>query len=158
LRVKQELFLTLFEELKRRNVIRVGAAYVVIAWLVIQIVETTFPAFGFNEKAVRFAVIISACGFFPALVFAWIFEITPDGLKKEKDVDRSTSITDTTGRRLDRAILIVLTLALSYFVFDKFVLAKPREALIAESARKAVDPIWRRSGIEVAARSSETRS
>ena len=70
--------LSLFNELKRRNVLRVGAAYIVAAWLIIQVVETIFPAFGFGDAAVRIVVIVLAIGFIPALILAWVFEITAD--------------------------------------------------------------------------------
>jgi hypothetical protein len=81
--------LQFFEELKRRNVFRVGIAYVVAAWLVVQVVETIFPAFGFGDAAVRTAVIVLAIGFPLVLIFSWIFQLTPEGLKLDRDVDRS---------------------------------------------------------------------
>jgi len=87
-------------ELKRRNVLRVAAAYVVTAWLVIQVVETIFPLFGFDDTPARIVVTVLAIGLIPALIFAWAFEMTPEGLKKEKDVDRTQSITPRTGRKL----------------------------------------------------------
>lgn len=127
--------MSLFEELKRRNVLRVGAAYLVVAWLIIQVVETIFPAFGFGDAAVRIATIFLAIGLVPTLVIAWAFELTPEGLKKEKDVDRSQSITPRTSKKLDRLIMAVLALALSYFAFDKFVLSESRESTIAKSER-----------------------
>ena len=126
----------LFDELKRRNVFRVAAAYIVAAWLVIQVVETIFPAFGFGDAAVRIATICLAIGFVVAVIFSWALEITPDGLKLEKNVDRSASITPHTGKKLDRMIILVLVLAVGYFAFDKFVLSGSREATIAESARE----------------------
>ena len=122
--------MSVFEELKRRNVLRVAAAYLVVAWLVIQVVETIFPAFGFSEFVVRITTIVFAVGFVPVLVFAWAFELTPEGLKREKDVDRSISITPRTGRRLDRMIMAGLALALGYFAFDKFVLEPHRQATL----------------------------
>jgi TolB-like protein/predicted Zn-dependent protease len=128
--------LSLIHELKRRNVFRVGTAYVVVAWLVIQVVETILPAFGFGIHAVRIITITFAIGLVPALVFAWLFELTPEGLKKERDVDRSESITARTGKALDRFIMVSLALALGYFAFDKFVLSGAREASIAEAARQ----------------------
>lgn len=67
-------------ELKRRNVLRVGAAYLVAAWLLIQVAETILPAFGFGPTAVRIVTIACAIGFVPTLVLAWTFELTPDGL------------------------------------------------------------------------------
>jgi len=118
----------LISELKRRNVLRVAAAYVVAAWLIIQVVETIFPAFGFSDSAVRIATIILAIGLIPALVFSWAYEITAEGLKLEKDVDRSRSITPQTGKNLDRIIMVALAVSLVYFAIDKFVLDPQRDA------------------------------
>ena len=118
----------LVSELKRRNVLRVAAAYIVAAWLIIQVVETIFPAFGFGDSAVRIATIILAIGLIPALVFSWAYEITAEGLKLEKDVDRSRSITPRTGKKLDRIIMVVLAVSLGYFAIDKFVLDPQRDA------------------------------
>jgi len=126
--------LSLFNELKRRNVLRVGAAYVVVAWLVIQVVETIFPAFGFGDATVRMVTIIFAIGLIPFLIFTWVFELTPEGLKKDKDVDRTQTIAQQTGKKLDRMIMVVLVLALGYFAFDKFVLSLERETEITAKA------------------------
>jgi len=130
--------MSLIKELSRRNVFRVGAAYAVTAWLLIQVAETIFPLFGFDETPARIVVVVLAIGFVPALVFAWAFEITPEGLKREEDVDRSRSVTIQTGRKLDRVIALVLALALGYFAFDKFVLDPARDAaLVEETAQQA---------------------
>jgi TolB-like protein len=126
-----------YAELKRRNVIRVGAAYAVAAWLLIQVADTTFPLFGFDETPARIVVILLVIGFIPALVFAWAFELTPSGLQKEEDVDRSLTVTTSAVRTFDRIIMLVLVLALGFFAFDKFVLSETREKAIAESARIA---------------------
>jgi len=75
--------MSFFNELKRRNVIRVAAGYIVLAWLVVQVVETIFPAFGFGDEAVRYVVIGFAVGFVPVVVFAWVFEWTPEGVRKD---------------------------------------------------------------------------
>jgi TolB-like protein/Flp pilus assembly protein TadD len=131
--------MSLFAELKRRNVFRVATAYVVAAWLVIQVVETIFPAFGFGDGAVRVLVIVLAIGFVPSLVISWVFEITPEGLKKEVDVVREQSLTRGTGKKLDRAIILMLVLALGYFAFDKFVLDPVRDERIAELARQEAE-------------------
>jgi len=82
-----------YSELKRRNVLRVAAAYIVSAWLLIQIAETIFPLFGFDEGPARIVVIVMVIGFLPALILSWIFELTPSGLQKDKDVDRSSLVT-----------------------------------------------------------------
>ena len=112
--------MSFFEELKRRNVFRVGIAYTVAAWLLLQVTDIVFPRIGLPDSAVTLVIALLATGFIPALIFAWAFEMTPDGIKKEADVDRTKSITSVTGHKLDRAIIGVLVVALAYFVFDKF--------------------------------------
>ena len=120
--------MSFFADLKRRNVFRVAAAYVIVGWLVVQVVETIFPAFGFGDAAVRIVVIVLAVGFVPVVIFAWVFELTPEGLKKEKDVDRSQSTTHATGRKLDFVTIGFLIVALGYFAYDKYVLDPSRDA------------------------------
>ena len=120
--------MSLLGELKRRNVFRVGAAYVVVSWLLIQVAETIFPLFGFDDTPARIVVIVLAIGLIPTVIFAWAFELTAEGLKRESEVDRSQSITPYTGRGLDRMIMVVLALALGYFAFDNFILDPQREA------------------------------
>lgn len=126
-----------FQELKRRNVLRVGLAYLAAAWLLIQIADTLFEVFGLGDAAIRIVVIVLAIGFPPALIFAWVFELTPQGLIRESGVEPGTSITHHTGKKLDRVITVVLALALVYFAVDKFVLLPQREADLIESATKA---------------------
>jgi len=128
--------LSFLNELKRRNVLRVGAAYIVSSWLLIQVAETIFPLFGFGDTPARLAVIVLAIGFIPSLIISWVFEITPEGLKRDADVDREQSISRTTGKKLDRIILVVLALALGYFAFDKFVLDPARDQARVETARQ----------------------
>ena len=128
--------LSFLNELKRRNVLRVGAAYIVAAWLVIQVAETIFPLFGYGDMPARLVVIVLSIGFIPSLIFSWVFEITPEGLKKDADVDHDHSITQVTGKKLDRVILVVLALALAYFAFDKFVLDPARDQSKVETARQ----------------------
>lgn len=113
--------------------LRVGAAYIFAAWLVIQVVETIFPAFGFDEYAVRITTIIFAVGLVPVMVLVWVFELTPEGLKLDKDIHPDPSITAGSGRRLDRIIMMMLALSLGYFAFDKFILSPDRIAREIES-------------------------
>jgi hypothetical protein len=89
--------MSLFNELKRRNVFRVGIAYTVASWLLIQVTDIVFPRIGLPDSAVTLVIALLAIGFIPALIFAWAFEMTPDGIKKEADVDRTQSATSTTG-------------------------------------------------------------
>ena len=123
--------MSFLRELKRRNVLRFGAAYIAVSWLVVQVAETLFPLFGMDESAARNVVVVLAIGLVPALVFAWVFEVTPEGLRKENEVQRGESITARTGRRLDRFIIIALALAITYFAVDKFVLSPQRESVQA---------------------------
>jgi TolB-like protein len=116
-------------------VLRVGAAYLAVAWLLIQVAQTVFPAFGLGATTVRLVIVVLVIGLLPVLVFAWAFEITPEGLKRESEVDRSQSITPQTGKKLDRVIMGVLALALGYFAIDKFVLAPQREQAATEAGR-----------------------
>ncbi len=113
---------SVWRELKRRNVIRVAIAYAIAAWLLIEITATTFPILKLPDWSVTLVTVIVLIGFPLALILAWAFELTPEGIKKEKDVDRAESITHITGRKLDFAIIGVLAIALVFFAVDKFVL------------------------------------
>jgi TolB-like protein/Tfp pilus assembly protein PilF len=120
-------------ELRRRNVLRMAGLYLVGAWLVTQVAGTVLPMFDAPEWMPRTVVVLLAIGFVPALVFAWIYELTPQGLRRDADVPPEQSIGRETGRRIDRAIIVVLLLALGYFAVDKFVLAR-RGGMGAESS------------------------
>ena len=104
-----------FAELKRRNVIRFAGLYLVGAWLIVQVASTVLPMFGAPDWLPRSIVILLAIGFIPALIFSWVFELTPQGLKRDEDVPPEQSIAPQTGRRMDRMIIAVLVLALGYF-------------------------------------------
>ena len=110
------------EELKRRNVSRVALVYIIAGWLTMQVVDVMFPALNLPEWLVSAVAAFLLIGFPFALIFAWAFEMTPDGLKREKDVDRSESITTKTGHKLNRTALIILAIAVGFLLFDKFVL------------------------------------
>ncbi len=114
--------MSFFNELKRRNVFKVAAAYVIVGWLIMQAGEVMAPALNLPEWVNSLLAFFLILGFPLALFFAWAFEMTPEGLKKEKDVDRSQSITQVTGQKLNNVIIGILVLALGYFAIDKFVL------------------------------------
>ena len=118
--------MSLIEELKRRNVFRVGIAYVVVAWLTIQVADVVLDNFGAPAWIFRVLMFLLAVGFPFAIIFAWAFELTPDGLKRENEVDRTASIAPQTGKKLDRVIIAVLLAALGYFAWDKFVVVTDR--------------------------------
>ncbi len=96
--------MSFFEDLKRRNVIRVAAAYAIVGWLVIQVAETVFPLFGYGDEPARIVVILVAIGFPFALIFSWVYEFTPDGLKLERDIDSSRTGTQHSSKKLDRTM------------------------------------------------------
>src|SRR5437660_10273454 len=128
-----------FSELKRRNVVRMAGLYLVGAWLLTQIASTVLPMFGAPDWLPRSIVSLLAIGFIPALIFSWVFEMTPQGLKRDEDVPPEESIAPQTARRMNRMIIAVLLLALGYFVFDKFVLTPRREAALV-AARPSTEP------------------
>ena len=121
-------------ELKRRNVFRVALAYVVIAWLIMQVGDTMAPALRLDESVNSVLAFFLILGFPLALFFAWVFEMTPEGLKFERDVDRNTSITTQTGKKFDRLIIVVLAIAVAYFALDKFVIAPQPESEQVQTA------------------------
>ena len=110
----------IFNELKRRNVFRVAIAYVVVTWLLLQVVDILVPMLTLPEWVGRLVFLLLIIGFPIALLFAWAFELTPEGVKLEKNVDRSESITNVTGRKLDRTIIAVLVVALAAAVYINF--------------------------------------
>ena len=112
----------LFQELKRRNVFRVALAYLAASWLVLQVVQLVLESTSAPDWVMQVFLLAVAVGFPFAVLFAWAFEMTPEGIKREKDVDRGQSITDRTGRKLNRAIIVVLAAAVAFLLLDKFVL------------------------------------
>jgi TolB-like protein len=106
-------------ELKRRNVARVAVAYAVVAWLLLQVADVVLGNIEAPAWLFQATLLLLVIGFPVALIFAWAFELTPEGLKKEKDVDRSDSITHRTGRKLDFGIIGVLVVAVGFLLVDK---------------------------------------
>ena len=132
---------TFFVELKRRNVIRMAGLYLVGAWLVVQVAGTLLPVFEAPAWVMRSLVGLLAVGFVPALVFSWVFEFTPEGLKRDAQVKPEESIAPQTARRMDRTIIAVLAIALVFFAFDRLVLAPRRDAaLVAATKQLALAP------------------
>src|SRR6187431_3339626 len=111
-----------FAELKRRNVIRMAGLYLVGAWLIVQVTSALTPMLEVPPGVGRTILLLLAIGFIPALVFSWVYEITPEGLKREREVDRTGSITPETGQRMNRAIFALLVLAVGIFALDRLVL------------------------------------
>ena len=122
--------MSLFQELKRRNVFKVALAYVVVSWLVAQVLQLVFESFETPDWVMKTVLVLMAVGLLFALFFAWAFELTPDGLKREHEVDRSTSITPKTGKKLNNMITLVMAMAIAYFAYDKFLLSGSRDAAL----------------------------
>ena len=118
--------MSLFTELKRRNVFRVGIAYLIVAWLVMQIADVVLNNIQAPGWVFQVILLVLGIGFPVVLAFAWAFEMTPEGIKREHEVDRGQSITRQTGRKLDRMITVALALAVAYLLVDKLVL-QPRD-------------------------------
>jgi len=150
--------MSLFNELKRRNVFRVGIAYMIGAWLLAQIADLLIDNIGAPDWVMKTLFVVLALGFFLSLFFAWAFEMTPEGVKRESDVDRSQSITQTTGHKLNRTIMFVLVMALGYIAWDKLSAptgAQPEAIVTAE--QPAIDKsiaVLPFDGLKVAARTS----
>ncbi len=104
--------MSLITELKRRNVFRVGVAYAIVAWLLLEVASVIFPGLHLPDWTLTFLIIVILAGFPLALIVAWAFEMTPEGIKREKDVEPAESITHVTGRKLDFAIIGLLAVAL----------------------------------------------
>ena len=113
--------MSLIAELKRRNVFRVGATYAIVAWLLIEITATTFPILKLPDWSVTLVTALVLIGFPLALIVAWAFEMTPEGLKRETEVDRAESVRHSTGRKLDFVIIGLLAIVVVYFVSEKCV-------------------------------------
>jgi hypothetical protein len=112
----------LFQELKRRNVFRVALAYLAAGWLVLQVVQLVLESTSAPDWVMQVFLLAIAVGFPFAVLFAWAFELTSEGLKREHEVDREKSITQQTGRKLNGAIIVVLAAAVAFLLVDKFVL------------------------------------
>jgi hypothetical protein len=115
-----------FAELKRRNVYKVAVAYAIVGWLVMQIAATVVPALHLSDAITSAVVLLTLLGFPIALVLAWAFELTPEGIKRAEDVDLSKSVTPKTGRKLTVIMLAIFVIALSLLVFQ---LTRPHPAM-----------------------------
>jgi TolB-like protein len=151
----------LFVELKRRNVFRVGAAYLVVAWLLIEVSDTVFPRLGLPDWTVTFVIAMLALGFPLVLFLAWAFELTPEGVKRTEEVEPQASVTPQTGRTLDRLILAGMVVVVAVIVADRFLFresgpaapeaatATGAPAALPASAATGVTPEAEASGIAV---------
>ncbi len=117
---KQAHRVNLFEELKRRNVFRVGIAYLIGAWLFTQVADVVLGVVGAPDSAMRAVVAILGLGFIPTVIFAWVYEMTPDGVRKASEVDADDSITYETGKKLNIATIIMVIGAVAFVIFERY--------------------------------------
>jgi len=133
--------MSIITELKRRNVFRVGAAYGIVAWLLIDVAHTPFTTLQLPDWTHTLVTVLLIMGFPVALVIAWAFELTPEGIKRDSGVDPDESVAHHTGRKLDFAIIGLLVMGVVYFAVDKFVLqAEPERASVEREKSIAVLP------------------
>jgi TolB-like protein/Tfp pilus assembly protein PilF len=129
---------SLFAELKRRNVFKAGAAYLALGWVVVQVTATVVPALNLPATVVPIVTWIGVIGFPCVIMFSWIYELTPEGLKRESEVDRAESITHITGRRIDYLLIGLLVLAIGFSAFDYFAARRGGSASSRAAAPTAV--------------------
>ena len=111
--------MSLFNELRRRNVFRVATAYIIVGWLLTEVSTTLLPTFGAPDWIAKTLIFVVALAFIPVLIFAWAFEMTPEGIKREKDVDRNASITSTTGKKLDYVTIAAVVIGIAFLGFSR---------------------------------------
>jgi len=131
---------SLFTELRRRNVFKVGAAYAIVAWLLVQVVDVVLPALQMPEWTVSFVTVLLIIGFPITLIMAWAYEMTPEGIKAAADAPRD-SITPATGQRLNYVILGLVVLAVGFLVTDQYVLDQGMQASVIEDDSSITRPL-----------------
>lgn len=129
-----------FEELKRRHVIRVGIAYLIASWIIIQFVDVVGPTLELPGWLPKVVLPLLAIGLPIALIMAWALDLTPQGIKTAGQVEADENLQTRAGRKLDRVIIVALVLALGYFAWDKFLAAPGEVAPIRTGASIAVLP------------------
>ncbi len=126
--------MSLFNELKRRNVFRVGIAYTIAAWLIAQVAELAADSFLAPDWVMKMIITVLMLGFPVSLVLAWAFELTTAGLRRETGIEAGQSTARATAGKLDRTIIIALVAALAYIAYDKLVIDPNHDAVLLESA------------------------
>jgi len=131
---------SLLGELKRRNVFRAAALYAAAAWLLVQVATQVFPFFHVPEWVVRWIIVAAVIGLPPFIAFAWFYEFTPEGLKRQSEVDADESIVHLTARKLDRWIIVLLALIALLMLVNMFVLRKSPSEVEAKQATADAGP------------------
>ncbi len=144
--------MSMFGELGRRNVIRVAITYVIATWVVIQVADLVLENIGAPDWVIQAMMLVMALGFPVVLIFSWAYEVTPEGIKRESEIDRSQSITSVTGRKLNNAITVLLVLALAYFVWESRIADEPGtgDAAVASDSAAVDAPAAKASRLSIA--------
>lgn len=110
---------SLFEKLSQRNVFRVAAAYAVLSWFLLQVSDLLTPALHLPDSLITIVAVVLLLGFVPTLIFSWVYELTPDGLKKESEISHDSEFKQNTGKKLDMAVIVMLVLAIGLLALDR---------------------------------------
>jgi len=134
---------SLFAELKRRNVIRIAILYLVSSWVLLQLTDVLASLLNAPDFAGSIVVLLLLLGFFPALIFAWVYEMTPEGLKREADVDRTHSQTPATGKKINTVIVVLLVIAIGGLVADRLIPERDVEVddVLVDSLEAPIDAL-----------------
>jgi TolB-like protein len=136
--------MSLFSELRRRNVFRVAAGYAVLSWLILQITDVLLDALELPSSHAKLIVVLLIVGAIPALIISWVYEVTPEGIRKESEIPPEESITTHTARKLDIAVIALLVLAIGMFGFDRMTSGggeeSDAEVAVAERPAEGVSP------------------
>ena len=130
--------MSFFAELQRRNVFRVGVAYAVAVWVFLQVLDLVMEYITAPVWIMHLTMMLLAAGFPAVLIGAWLFEVTPEGLKLEREVERSRSITRETGRKLDRMVIVFLAVAVVFLLADRFTFTDTESANTPGPASSAI--------------------
>jgi TolB-like protein/Tfp pilus assembly protein PilF len=133
--------MSFFTELKRRNVFRVGFAYAIAAWVLLQVVDLVLENIAAPDWVMKVFMLGVAVGFPVSVIIAWAFEITPEGIKRESQVDRSQSIVQTTRRKLDRIIIGFLAVAVVFLLIDPFEFRDTAEPVVVDKTAPVSDVV-----------------
>jgi len=144
------LLMSFFDELKRRNVVRMAVLYTVASWLFLQIADVLFDQLEVPAWAFRLVLGLLALGFPFALIFSWVFELTPEGLKRERDVDRNQSITQQTGRKINITIIVLLVLGIGGLIADRLIPEKRSAAETVAVSTGIANPVKAEPDLSIA--------
>ena len=133
--------MSFFDELKRRNVFRVAIGYIITAWLLLQVVDLVLENVNAPDWVMQVFMLALAIGFPLAIFFAWAFEMTPEGVKRESEVDRSKSITPTTGRKMDRIIILFLAMAVVFLMYKQFGNTEKESSSVTQDTSLSTDNV-----------------